>query len=145
MQLKWPSFVCLCVCSHRIGVWFSDAKASVHMWRQQQSPRACWKDTKHLVPTTGERPEGPVWGTAANHKCAFTDLTGAGEFCFLHLKLSFKYSALLGYNWIGKISTLLTKAQQTAPKELFFDFIMLSGTENKRLILCYCYVHVKPE
>lgn len=87
-NLKWPSLVlCLCVCSHRTGVWLSDAKASVHMWRQQQSPRACWEDTKHLVPTTGERPEGPVWGMLAN--CNYWSWAGVFDFCFLHLTFSF--------------------------------------------------------
>lgn len=54
---------CVCVFACRPGVWFSDAKAPVYVWRQQQSPGACREDTEHLVPTTGARPEGTVWGT----------------------------------------------------------------------------------
>lgn len=138
--------LCLCVCSHRTGVWLSDAKASVHMWRQQQSPRACWEDTKHLVPTTGERPEGPVWGMVAN--CNHWSWAGVFDFYFLHLTFSFaayQIFCALEVNWKGTIPNFLPKAQHAATKEGFFKIIMRSRTENKRLIHFYCYVNVKSE
>lgn len=63
LQTESQWFFCCCCCVCRSGVWLADAETSVYMWRQQQPPWACWEDTEHLVSTTGERPEGAVWGT----------------------------------------------------------------------------------